>query len=105
VAVRFPQKEVQVPLFEVLSALPAPWRQEAAVLIGDFNCGIPFADSDTAPSPAPTCFRPCCNRAGWMPDEPRVKEVRYLRHLRQGGLSDHSALVVESGSECVERLW
>ena len=33
-----------------------------------------------------------------MPDEPRVKEVRYLRHLRQGGLSDHSALVVEFGS-------
>jgi exonuclease III len=47
VAVRFPQKEAQVPLFEALLSLPDPWRKEPSVLIGDFNCGIPFADSDT----------------------------------------------------------
>jgi len=31
------------------------------------------------------------------PLNPRVKKVRYLHHLRQGGLWDHSALVVEFG--------
>jgi hypothetical protein len=28
-----------------------------------------------------------------------VREVRYLHHLREGGLSDHSGLLVELGSE------
>jgi exonuclease III len=130
VAVRFPQKEAQVPLFEALLALPAPWRQEAAVLIGDFNCGIPFADSDTRTFACTHLFQALLQQ-GWVdawrarhgkarefswisarsghgfrydhalvsaPLNPRVKEVRYLHHLREGGLSDHAALVVEFGS-------
>lgn len=130
VAVRFPQKEAQVPLFEALLALPAPWRQEPAVLIGDFNCGIPFADSDTRTFACTHLFQALLQQ-GWVdawrsrngkarefswisarsghgfrydhalvspPLNPQVREVRYLHHLREEGLSDHSALVVELGS-------
>jgi exonuclease III len=130
VAVRFPQKEAQVPLFESLLALPAPWRQVSAVLIGDFNCGIPFADSDTRTFACTHLFQALLQQ-GWVdawrsrngkarefswisarsghgfrydhalvsaPLNPQVREVRYLHHLREEGLSDHSALVVELGS-------
>jgi exonuclease III len=130
VVVRFPQKEAQVPLFEALLALPEPWRQEAAVLIGDFNCGIPFADSDTRTFACTHLFQALLQQ-GWVdawrarhgkarefswisarsghgfrydhalvsaPLNPLVEDVRYLHHLREGGLSDHSALVVELGS-------
>ena len=130
VAVRFPQKEAQVLLFEALLALPAPWRQEASLLIGDFNCGIPFADSDTRTFACTHLFQALLQQ-GWVdawrvrhgkarefswisarsghgfrydhalvsaPLNPQVKEVRYLHHLREEGLSDHSALVVELGS-------
>ncbi|MFM7640056.1 MAG: endonuclease/exonuclease/phosphatase family protein [Cyanobium sp.] len=127
VAVRFPQKEVQVPLFEALLALPEPWRKEPALLIGDFNCGIPFADSDTRTFACTHLFQALLQQ-GWVdawrsrhgkarefswisarsghgfrydhalasaPLNPQVKEVRYLHHLREEGLSDHSALVVD----------
>ena len=129
VAVRFPQKEAQVRLFEALLALPAPWRLGEAVLMGDFNCGIPFADSDTRTFACTHLFQALL-RQGWVDAwrerngtareftwrSPRtgngfrydhalvspalnrqVKEVRYLHHLREGGLSDHSGLLVELG--------
>jgi exodeoxyribonuclease-3 len=130
VAVHFPQKEAQVPLFEALLALPEPWRKEPSLLIGDFNCGIPFADSDTRTFACTHLFQALLQQ-GWVdawrsrhgkarefswisarsghgfrydhalvsaPLNPQVKEVRYLHHLRQEGLSDHSALLVELGS-------
>ena len=129
VAVRFPQKEAQVPLFEALLALPEPWRQGAAVLMGDFNCGIPFADSDTRTFACTHLFQALLQQ-GWVdawrmrhgkarefswisarsghgfrydhalvsaPLNPLVNEVHYLHHLRDSGLSDHSALVLELG--------
>jgi exodeoxyribonuclease-3 len=99
-------------------------------LIGDFNCGIPFADSDTRTFACTHLFQALLQQ-GWVdawrvrhgkarefswisarsghgfrydhalvsaPLNPQVKEVRYLHHLREEGLSDHSALVVELGS-------
>lgn len=130
VAVRFPQKQAQVPLFEALLALPSAWREQESLLIGDFNCGIPFADSDTRTFACTHLFQALLQQ-GWVdawrarhgkvrefswisarsghgfrydhalvspPLNPLVREVRYLHHLREGGLSDHSGLVVELAS-------
>lgn len=47
ICVHFPQKRAQIPLFEALLELPPDWIDEHSLLIGDFNCGIPFQDSDT----------------------------------------------------------
>lgn len=130
VAVHFPQKDAQVPLFEALLALPEPWRTGPSVLMGDFNCGIPFADSDTRTFACTHLFQALLQQGwvdGWRarngkareftwfsprtghgfrydhallsaPLNPQVREVRYLHHLREGGLSDHSGLLVELGS-------
>jgi len=43
----FPQKKAQVPLFHALLDLPKAALDEAVLVIGDLNCGIPFEDSDT----------------------------------------------------------
>jgi len=45
--VHFPQKKEQMPYFDALDALPSHWAQDDSLLIGDFNCGIPFVDSET----------------------------------------------------------
>jgi exodeoxyribonuclease III len=45
--VHFPQKEPQVPLFRQLIADTDSLTQADTLLIGDLNCGIPFADSMT----------------------------------------------------------
>jgi endonuclease/exonuclease/phosphatase family metal-dependent hydrolase len=127
VVVHFPQKEAQVPLFEALLALPEPWRKEPSLLIGDFNCGIPFADSDTRTFACTHLFQALLQQGwvdGWRarngkareftwisprsghgfrydhalfsaPLNGQVKEVRYLHQLREGGLSDHSGLLLE----------
>jgi endonuclease/exonuclease/phosphatase family metal-dependent hydrolase len=65
VAVHFPQKEAQVPLFEALLALPEAWRSQPALLIGDFNCGIPFADSDTRTFACTHLFQALLHQ-GWV---------------------------------------
>jgi exonuclease III len=127
VVVHFPQKEAQVPLFEALLALPEPWRRGPSLLMGDFNCGIPFADSDTRTFACTHLFQALLQQ-GWVDAwrarngkareftwiSPRtghgfrydhallsaplyslVTEVLYLHHLREGGLSDHSGLLLE----------
>ena len=129
VAVHFPQKEAQVPLFEALLALPEPWRRGPSLLMGDFNCGIPFADSDTRTFACTHLFQALLQQ-GWVdawrarngtareftwisprtghgfrydhallsaPLYSQVTEVLYLHHLREGGLSDHSGLLLELG--------
>jgi len=47
IAVHFPQKKEQIPLFNALLDLPQTWREGYSLLIGDFNCGIPLIDSET----------------------------------------------------------
>ncbi len=41
----FPQKKAQVPLFEALAADSASLLAGRTLMLGDMNCGIPFADS------------------------------------------------------------
>ena len=47
VTLHLPHKKKQVPFFLSLQELPEFWLQENSILIGDFNCGIPFEDSET----------------------------------------------------------
>jgi exodeoxyribonuclease-3 len=65
IAVRFPQKQDQVPLFEALLALPSAWRLGSSLLIGDFNCGIPFEDSETRTFACTAWFQQLL-RQGWI---------------------------------------
>ena len=46
IAVHFPQKKAQIPLFEALKTDSASLLKMNALIIGDMNCGIPLIDSD-----------------------------------------------------------
>ncbi|MEM7386003.1 MAG: endonuclease/exonuclease/phosphatase family protein [Verrucomicrobiota bacterium] len=47
IVLHLPHKKEQVAVFDALNALPASLRHGSALLIGDFNCGIPFKDSES----------------------------------------------------------
>jgi len=47
IAVHFPQKKAQVPLFEALKKDSESLLSMDALIIGDMNCGIPYVDSDS----------------------------------------------------------
>jgi exodeoxyribonuclease III len=125
--VHFPQKEPQVPLFKQLIADSASLTNGDALLIGDMNCGIPFADSMTKTFFATEYFQTLL-KSGWTdawrtrhPDateytwissvkkhgfrydqalasqsfDKRIARCVYDHNVRENGLSDHSAMIVE----------
>ena len=47
IAVHLPQKKKQPPYLHALLELDKRHLQEKSLIIGDFNCGIPFEDSET----------------------------------------------------------
>jgi len=47
ICVSFPHKKEQIPLFELLLDLDSSYIESKTVIVGDFNCGIPFEDSET----------------------------------------------------------
>ena len=47
IAVHFPQKKAQIPLFEALKNDSESLLKTNALIIGDMNCGIPHIDSDS----------------------------------------------------------
>jgi exodeoxyribonuclease III len=125
--VHFPQKEPQVPLFKQLIADSASLTDGDALLIGDINCGIPFADSMTKTFFATEYFQTLL-KSGWTdawrtrhPEateytwissvkkhgfrydqalasrnfNQRIARCVYDHSVREAGLSDHSAMIVE----------
>ena len=65
IAVHFPQKKAQIPLFEVLKNDSASLLKMNALIIGDMNCGIPLIDSDSK-SFAATHYYQDLLQAGWI---------------------------------------
>jgi len=76
IAVHFPQKKAQIPLFEALKKDSASLLKMNALIIGDMNCGIPLIDSDSK-SFAATHYYQDLLYAGWIDSwRSRHKEVR-----------------------------
>ena len=65
IAVHFPQKKAQIPLFEALKNDSASLLKMNALIIGDMNCGIPLIDSDSK-SFAATHYYQDLLQAGWI---------------------------------------
>ena len=65
IAVHFPQKKAQVPLFEALKTDSESLLSMDALIIGDMNCGIPFIDSDSKTF-ASTQYYQDLLHAGWI---------------------------------------
>ena len=65
IAVHFPQKKAQIPLFEALKNDSASLLKMNALIIGDMNCGIPLIDSDSK-SFAATHYYQDLLQTGWI---------------------------------------
>jgi exodeoxyribonuclease-3 len=94
IAVRFPQREAQIPLFNALLDLPADYLQGQSILIGDFNCGIPFEDSDTRTFYATALFQQLLRQGwvdAWRSRHRHAREFSWISHPRRNGFRyDHA---------------
>jgi exonuclease III len=126
--VHFPQKALQIPLFEAVLADTPSLLERQCLLLGDMNCGIPFQDS-TDKTFVNTRYFQALKQAGWNDlyrqchgekaqdfswISPRTgrgfrydhamasaslaqatSHCQYVHEVREKGLSDHSALIVD----------
>jgi len=65
VTLHLPQKQAQLPYFKTLNELSIEYRDGSTLLIGDFNCGIPFEDSETKTFYATQQFQNLLSQ-GWV---------------------------------------
>ena len=76
IAVHFPQKKAQIPLFEALKNDSESLLKTNALIIGDLNCGIPHIDSDSKTFLATQYYQDLL-QAGWIDAwRTRQKDVR-----------------------------
>lgn len=122
--IHFPQKAAQKPLFSQLDQDTPSLLEAPVLMLGDMNCGIPFEDSDTKTFQNTGRFQALLEAGWvdlWRRDNPEAKafswisprtgngfrydhafasskldvmSVDYDHTVREGGLSDHSALMV-----------
>lgn len=95
-AVHLPHKKKQLPYFEALLDLPKAYRDQSSVIIGDFNCGIPFEDSETKSFYATHLFQQLL-RDGWVDAwrsrNLKKKEFTWISSKQQNGFRYDHALI------------
>lgn len=99
IAVHFPQKKEQIPLFNALHDLPPSWLDECSLLVGDFNCGIPFVDSETKTFYATQMFQQLLLngwRDAWRDRNPDAREFTWVSTRKSNGFRYDHALVSEA---------
>ncbi len=107
-AVHFPQKKAQVPLFEALFNLPDDWLNGHSLLMGDFNCGIPWIDSETRTFYATHYFQQLLQNGWhdtWRERWPDAREFTWISSVRKNGFRYDHTLVSRSVNELVESVF
>ena len=96
IAVHFPQKRAQFPLFEELLELPPMWIDDYSLLIGDFNCGIPLLDSETKTFYSTHLFQQLLNSGwcdAWRELHPDEREYTWISTRKGNGFRYDHVLV------------
>lgn len=104
VCVHLPHKKAQIPFFEALHRLPAGWLEEKSALLGDFNCGIPFIDSETRSFYATHLFQQLLSDGwvdAWRSRNPDEREYTWYSTQRANGFRYDHALVSEQLDQSV----
>ena len=65
IAVHFPQKKAQIPLFNALKEDSSSLLKTNAMIIGDMNCGVPLIDSDSKSFYATNYYQDLLH-SGWI---------------------------------------
>ncbi len=98
-AVHFPQKEPQVPLFRQLIKDTPSLLGGETLLIGDLNCGIPFADSVTKTFFATDYLQDMLARGwvdSWRSRNPNAVEYTWISAVKKHGFRYDHALASKS---------
>lgn len=94
IAVHFPQKKAQLPLFNALLDLPSQWLDGHSILLGDFNCGIPLVDSETKTFYATHMFQQLLSDGwhdAWRERHPLAREYTWVSTRKSNGFRyDHA---------------
>jgi len=96
VAVHLPHKKKQPPYFDALLSLPANSRADHSIIIGDFNCGIPFEDSVTKSFSATRQFQALLSQGwidAWRSRNPKAREFTWVSSRTGNGFRYDHALV------------
>jgi exodeoxyribonuclease III len=94
-AVHFPQKEPQVPLFRQLITDTPSLITNPCLLIGDLNCGIPFEDSMTKTFHATDYFQDMLSKGWidcWRSRHKGVTEYTWISSVKKHGFRYDQAL-------------
>ena len=106
-AVHLPHKQKQLPYFEALLDLPKKYREQASVIIGDFNCGIPFEDSETKSFYATHLFQQLL-RDGWVDAwrsrNSKAREFTWISTKQQNGFRYDHALVSADFDQRISKI-
>lgn len=94
VSIHLPHKKLQIPYFESLLDLDIQNNNRAALLIGDFNCGIPFEDSQTQSFYATSWFQQLLRQGwtdSWRSRNPTAREFSWISSKHKNGYRyDHA---------------
>lgn len=94
IAVHFPQKKEQISLFNALLELPPEWLDGHSLLVGDFNCGIPFEDSETKTFYSTHMFQQLLSQGwkdSWRTRNPDAREYTWVSTRKSNGFRyDHA---------------
>ena len=102
IAVHFPQKKAQLPLFHALQDLPDSWLNGFSLLVGDFNCGIPFVDSETKTFYATQLFQQLLLDGwhdAWRERHPEAREFTWISTRKSNGFRYDHALASKALNE------
>ena len=107
VCVHFPHKKAQVPLFTALLELPDNWLTEKSILLGDFNCGIPFIDSETKSFYATHLFQQLLSDGwidSWRSRHNNLREFTWYSTQRSNGFRYDHALLSKALDQSVAEI-
>ena len=100
-----PQKRAQVPYLDTLGKLSAS-EFEAALIIGDLNCGIPFEDSETKSFVNTHMFQNLLRNGwadSWRTRNPDAREYSWISSRGNGYRYDH-CLATEKADKLINKI-
>lgn len=107
VVVHLPHKQKQLPYFKMLLSLPKDLLHGHTVLIGDFNCGIPFEDSETKSFHATQQFQSLLSQGwidAWRTRNPKAREFTWVSSRKGNGFRYDHALVSPALNERINSI-
>jgi exonuclease III len=107
IAVHLPQKKKQPPYLHALLELDKSYLSENSLIIGDFNCGIPFEDSETKTFEHTHLFQQLLRKGwidAWRSRNEKKREFSWISTKQKNGFRYDHALVSESFNGVIEKI-